>query len=98
MNFGIIGYGTIGKTHAQVIESLTDAKLTAIATRTPEKVRMAGEQHRCAFYTAYREMLKRDDIFCEAVRGCDRRGEAREAAHGHRAGGIKAGEAHYGDI
>ena len=62
MNFGIIGYGTIGKTHAQVIESLADAKLAAIATRTPEKARMAGEKNGCAFYTDYREMLKRDDI------------------------------------
>ena len=62
MNFGIIGYGTIGKTHAQVIKGLPGAKLTAIATRTPEKARMAGEEHRCAFYTDYREMLKRDDI------------------------------------
>ena len=62
MNFGIIGYGTIARTHAQVIESLPDAKLTAIATRTPEKARQAGEKHSCAFYTDYRELLKRDDI------------------------------------
>ena len=62
MNFGIIGYGTIGRTHAQVIESLSGAKLTAIATRTPEKARAAGEKHACAFYTDYREMLKRKDI------------------------------------
>ena len=62
MNFGIIGYGTIGKTHAQVIEGLTDARLAAIATRTPEKARMAGEKHACAFYTDYRDLLKRDDI------------------------------------
>ena len=62
MNFGIIGYGTIARTHAQVIENLPDAKLTAIATRTPEKARTAGERHACAFYTDYREMLKRDDI------------------------------------
>ena len=62
MNFGIIGYGTIGRTHAQVIEGLAGAKLAAIATRTPENARMAGEKHACAFYTDYREMLKRDDI------------------------------------
>ena len=62
MNFGIIGYGTIGRTHARVIESIAGAKLAAIATRTPEKARMAGEKHACAFYTDYREMLKRDDI------------------------------------
>ena len=62
MNFGIIGYGTIGRTHAQVIESLPDAKLAAIATRTPENARMAGEKHGCACYTDYRELLKRDDI------------------------------------
>ena len=62
MNFGIIGYGAIGRTHAQVIESLAGAKLAAIATRSPEKARMAGEKHACAFYTDYREMLKRDDI------------------------------------
>ena len=62
MNFGIIGYGTIGRTHAQVIESLTGAKLTAVAARTPEKARTAAEKYGCAFYTDYREMLKRDDI------------------------------------
>ena len=62
MNFGIIGYGTIGRTHAQVIESIPGARLAAIATRTPEKARMAGEKHGCAFYTDYREMLKRNDI------------------------------------
>ena len=62
MNFGIIGYGTIAKTHAQVIEGLPDAKLVAIATRSPEKARAAGAKHACAFYTDYREMLKRDDI------------------------------------
>ena len=31
MNFGIIGYGIIGQTHTQVIESLPGARLTAIA-------------------------------------------------------------------
>ena len=62
MNFGIIGYGAIGKTHAQVIESLPGAKLAAIATRSPEKARAAGERHACAFYTDYRDMLKRDDV------------------------------------
>ena len=62
MNFGIIGYGTIARTHAQVIEGLPDAKLAAIATRSPVKARAAGERHACAFYTDYREMLKRDDI------------------------------------
>ena len=35
MNFGIIGYGAIGRTHAQVIENLAGANLIAIATRTP---------------------------------------------------------------
>ena len=62
MNFGIIGYGTIARTHAAVIEGLAEAKLAAVATRTPEKARMAGEKHGCAFYTDYRELLKRDDI------------------------------------
>ena len=62
MNFGIIGYGAIGRTHAQVIEGLPGAKLTAIATRSPDKARAAGEKHTCAFYTDYREMLKREDI------------------------------------
>ena len=62
MNFGIIGYGAIARTHAQVIEGLPNAKLAAIATRSPVKARAAGERHACAFYTDYREMLKRDDI------------------------------------
>ena len=39
MNFGIIGYGTIGRTHAQVIESLAGAKLAAVATGSPEQAR-----------------------------------------------------------
>ena len=62
MNFGIIGYGTIGRTHAQVIESLAGANLAAIATRTPSKAQAAGEKHGCAVYTDYRELLKRNDI------------------------------------
>ena len=62
MNFGIIGYGTIARTHAQVIGSIPDAKLAAIAARTPEKARTAGKTHGCAFYTDYRELLKRDDV------------------------------------
>lgn len=62
MNFAIIGYGTIGKTHAQVLSHLEGAALTAIATRDPAKARAAGEAYGCAWYTDYREMLKRDDI------------------------------------
>ena len=62
MNFGIIGYVAIGRTHAQVIESLSGAKLAAIATRTPAKAQAASEKHACAYYTDYREMLKRHDI------------------------------------
>ena len=67
MNFGIIGYGTIGRTHAQVIESLAGATLTAIATRTPETARLAGAKHACAFYTDYRDLLKRDDVDIVAI-------------------------------
>ena len=48
--------------NAQVIESLPDTKLTAIATRSPNNARQAGVKHNCAFYTDYREMLKRNDI------------------------------------
>ena len=62
MNFAIIGYGTIGATHAQVIHGLENANLVAIATRNPEKAQKAGEQYGCAYYTDYKEMLQRDDI------------------------------------
>ena len=62
MNFAIIGYGTIGATHAQVIHDLEGAQLVAIATRSPEKAQKAGEQYGCAYYTDYQEMLRRDDI------------------------------------
>lgn len=62
MNFGIIGYGSIGDVHAKVIENLKDAKLVAIATRSEEKAKEAGQKFGCAFYTDYHEMLKRGDI------------------------------------
>ena len=62
VSFAIIGYGTIGATHAQVIHDLEGADLVAIATRNPEKAQTAGEQYGCAYYTDYKEMLKRDDI------------------------------------
>ena len=62
MKFAIIGYGTIGATHAQVIHDLDGAELVAIATRNPEKAQKAGQQYGCAHYTDYREMLKRDDV------------------------------------
>ncbi len=62
MNFGIIGYGAIGDVHANVIKNIAKAKLVAIATRTVEKARAAANKHNCAYYTDYREMLKREDI------------------------------------
>ena len=62
MNFGIIGYGAIGDVHAQVIQGIKDAKLIAVASRTPDKARKVEEKYSCAFYTDYREMLKRHDI------------------------------------
>ena len=62
MNFGIIGYGAIGDKHAKVIGRLEDAKLVAIATRNEEKAQKAARQFGCAYFTDYKEMLKRDDI------------------------------------
>ena len=62
MNFGIIGFGAIGDIHAKVIENSKEAKLTAIAARTEENARKAGEKYGCAYYTDYHEMLKRRDI------------------------------------
>ena len=62
MNFGIIGYGAIGDIHAKVIGRLENAKLVAIATRNEEKAQKAAQQFGCAYYTDYKEMLKRDDI------------------------------------
>lgn len=62
LNFGIIGVGAIGDVHARAIQELKEAKLIAIASRTEEKAREAGEKYGCAFYTDYNEMLKRDDL------------------------------------
>ncbi len=62
MNFGIIGYGAIGDVHAQVIAGLEDAKLVAVASRTPEKAEKVREKYGCDFYTDYRDLLRRSDI------------------------------------
>lgn len=62
MNFAIIGYGAIGDVHARVIEEIEDSKLVAVATRTREKGKAAGEKYGCELYSDYRKMLQRDDI------------------------------------
>lgn len=62
MNFGIIGFGAIGDIHAKVIENIKEARLVAIAARTEENARKAGQKYGCAYYTDYHEMLTNEDI------------------------------------
>lgn len=63
IRFAIIGCGVIGKVHAEQLGEVPDAELVAVADVIEERASsLASKYNNVAWYTDYREMLKRDDI------------------------------------
>lgn len=80
---GIIGLGTVSRTHRNALSYVTDTKLAAVCDIRPEKAQELPEG--VHFYTDYEEMLENEDLdavhIClphylhyEAARACARRG------------------------
>jgi len=63
MRIGIVGAGTIARSHAQAIARIADAELAAVCDHNPEQLRaFAGEFGVVDTYSDYQAMLRRDDI------------------------------------
>jgi len=66
---GIIGAGAVGYAHIQGYQTSGHAEVIGVATRTAEHGKLAAEKFGAeAWYTDYRELLKRDDL--DAVSIC----------------------------
>ena len=55
LRFAIIGCGRIAERHAEHIEHL--ANLVAVCDNKPERAKMFGDKHHCAFFLSVDEML-----------------------------------------
>ena len=62
IGFGIIGCGVVATYHINGVLSAEDATLVAVSDVVEEKAKEFGEQYDVAWYTDYREMLKRPDL------------------------------------
>ncbi|UCH36735.1 MAG: Gfo/Idh/MocA family oxidoreductase [Armatimonadota bacterium] len=66
-NFGIIGCGVIGPTHADAIAAAPEATLVAVCDVIEEKAKALAEKHGAEHHTDYRELLARDDIHAVCI-------------------------------
>lgn len=67
IGFGVIGYGFIGVTHAQVIACVENAYLAAIADSDKEKTEQAAARWNCKTYRDYHDMLEDPEVQAVAV-------------------------------
>ncbi|WP_165075275.1 Gfo/Idh/MocA family protein [Paludisphaera rhizosphaerae] len=68
LRFGLIGYGAWGSHHARAINSVSDARLVAVAGRSEaSQERARSEQPSAKVYGDYREMLAREDLDAVSV-------------------------------
>jgi len=81
LRIGLIGYGSIARTHHQVLDDRDDVKVVAIATRSAVALPGAAPE----LHTDHRAMLERDDIDLVVV--CTPSGQhCTQALDGVRAG------------
>lgn len=62
IRFGIIGCGNISSTHADAINSLENAELTACCDINKEKGETFAAKNHCRFYPDFQELLLAEDI------------------------------------
>jgi UDP-N-acetyl-2-amino-2-deoxyglucuronate dehydrogenase len=67
LNFAIIGAGNIAPVHAAAIREIPDAKLTAIATRDPQRGQAFAAEHGAEWHADYREVLARPEVDVVAI-------------------------------
>ncbi|MBD2844242.1 Gfo/Idh/MocA family oxidoreductase [Paenibacillus sp. IB182496] len=61
-NIGLIGCGGIAEFHVRAIDELPNARLTAVASRTPDKARALAEREGCEWASSHEELLAREDL------------------------------------
>jgi predicted dehydrogenase len=66
VGFGVVGVG-FGFGRAEMIKAVPGARLVAVSSRDPGKAAKAGEALGVAWYSDYREMLRRDDVHVIAI-------------------------------
>ncbi|ADK79529.1 Gfo/Idh/MocA family protein [Sediminispirochaeta smaragdinae] len=62
LRWGIIGAGTWGKTHADIVSHHLLADLVAIADLDPQRAERLASEHGVAAYGDYREMLEKEEL------------------------------------
>ena len=67
VNFAIIGGGRIFSKHASAISEIENAKLVAVCDIIEEKAKKMAEEHKCDYFTDYKEMLKQPAIDAVAI-------------------------------
>ena len=67
VRFGVVGCGTIGKIHAGIINSISEAILVGVSDMNPILCGSLAESFGCSFYENYTELIERDDIDAVAV-------------------------------
>lgn len=67
LNFAIIGVGNIAPVHAAAIRQVPGARLTAVATRNPERGRAFAAEQGAEWHADYREVLARSDVDVVAI-------------------------------
>ncbi len=77
VRFGIIGCGSIGQVHGDIIKELPNAELVAISNRTEETCVQISDRFDCEYYTDYKEILEDPNI--DAVAICLPSGDHSEA-------------------
>ena len=60
--FGIIGCGMISDFHSAAISEIENGQLVAVSSRNAENAKRLTDRYKVDSYTAYTEMLKRDDL------------------------------------
>ncbi|GAC1427022.1 MAG: Gfo/Idh/MocA family oxidoreductase [Ktedonobacteraceae bacterium] len=73
LRFGIIGCGVIGPTHAEAIDSLSDAQLIAVADPIANKAQKLADKYNVTPYTDIQVMLAREQL--DVVTVCTPSGE-----------------------
>lgn len=61
LRVGVVGLGSMGRRHAETYLRLPGAKLTAVATRDPEKRRQAENEWGVVTFSDYREIVEHVD-------------------------------------
>lgn len=62
LKLGIVGAGSIGKSHAEAILNNADCKLAAVCDTVPERAAELAAPHGAACYTDYKEMCARETL------------------------------------